>query len=288
VFAQQEQTSVPLEKLPSGHYALTVKLSEKQSARLLIDTGAAQCILSKDIVKKLSLPIEPVPKEYSIPKSVGVIGHIVLPECKIGDFPIENVRFFIVNEIPFQLESKKPIDGILGVNSFQKYALLFQWSRKRVTFYSPGNLSTERLLAANMNPAECLPLKQVAESTLLSTPARFDTKEEDFLIDTGVDTTTVYKAELLNHLNAIIAGTPKQYWMQHGSILMQPIKVKSFQLGEIVYLKVKVHYPRSPDAAMQSLLKDAPSLLGLNILQKSDLLIDFPAKKMYIKRPAKL
>jgi len=270
----QKTITVPMEKLPTGHYAVEATINNGQKTKFWIDTGANFTVIPERTAKKWNLPLSPLPsflKSDPAMLSVQAVGMITVENFDIGDIsykmPVVVARKFF---------SKKS-EGVLGVNTFVKGAVLFQWQKRKLTIFYPGSMTPDLIDAYEMRDSLIVPIRKEDDIHIYRVLVTSDNKEPyEMLIDTGSDKTMIPKKNQAGW-DTTIVGKPRTYGMVSGQFRVQAALLHQMRLGtwEIKNLAIFL-------SEIESDL-----IIGLDVLTQSDLLIDFPAKKMYIKRPAK-
>lgn len=278
---------VPFTPVP-GHGAPLVKvwINGQVEATFVVDTGTNNCLISQSLVKKLRLTphaallADGKPLLFSGKQPLAV----TLTSLKIGgQTGLLNIQpilapILVQTDEQLRVSGNRLADGLIGSNLLDEFAVSLDFPAHTITLLYPGSLTTEE--------AQHLGYSQAGgTSVLLSESAnRFYSvqaglennsvlRQVDLLLDTGSQLTAIphYTAQELSlaPLRRISqAGLA-------GSFGVYEARLQTFELGGLRLTGTQVTY--SSDTS------DHIPRLGLDILSGYRMLMDFPAKKMYLQ-----
>ncbi len=263
----------------SGQPLVHVKINSVTDATFLVDTGASFSIIGTSIAKKLGLRLQPAISDNGQPVTLNgrqertTMTQVAL--FAIGHIQVNNAIFLVLPDSNLQAGAGSVYDGVIGANMLAGSAILLDSPQHKFGFCLPGVLSPQQLGQIGLAHPYVLPIttsggKWFVQAVLTNGSS---TNNADLLVDTGSNATGISTvlAEKL-HLNATGLG------VQHDVYTTKVIgmgQVDILHLGDLTLRDI----PITVRAASESL----PSLLGMDILSGYRVLIDFPAKKMYLQ-----
>ena len=263
----------------SGQPLVHVKINGIADATFLVDTGASSSFIDTSTAKRLGLRLQRAVSDNGQPITLNgrqeqaTMTQITL--FAIGHIQVNNATFLVLPDSNLQAGSGSVYDGVIGANMLAGSAILLDSPQHKFGFCLPGALSPQQLGQIGLAHPYVLPIttsggKWFAQAELTKGSS---TNDADLLVDTGSNTTGISTvlAEKL-HLNATDLG------VQHDVYTTKVVgmgQVDILHLGDLTLRDV----PITVRAASESL----PSLLGMDILSSYRVLIDFPAKKMYLQ-----
>lgn len=280
-----------------------VKINGAAAKTFLLDTGSSLCAIKDTLVSKLKKKggISDLPgKPYEFAGKP--TGAILVDSVNLGGFNLNNFVFMPIPDKNFALyggSQTDGLDGILGLSMVANLEYLFDFPRHQITMYAPTRIVTPpdgspaKYVTEGLTPEEVTALgfsstQNIPIITSAADGRKFvrvmcrkgtHTAGEDMMLDTGSATTA-----LSSSLAAQLALQP----LSEGSVATglngtRSIKTASLdqlQIGDVVISNPSVTYAGS-DAGDKNL----PPTLGMDILSKYQVLVDFSSNKMYLKLP---
>ena len=295
--------SISLIPLPGhGPCCITVLLNEKVKATFVVDTGSNFMAVSQSLANKLGLVSYPAVNKDGKPFLMGEkqgsavsVDSLQFPDARIlGQVPGLGGEYLVLpdNALIFPPDLAHPeqpatqLDGIVGTSLLEKFAVAFDFAKHGLYLFYPGSLSARqaRLVGLGEAGGTTVPI-----SLLPNQPEDFFfvpvgltngtvTQQVSLAIDTGSDITDIPRSSVQSlHLKK--TGQQHQYGI-YGMSVHNKTQVSALTLGSLRLKAVPVFYQDK---------KDAYVVLGMNILSHYLLLLDFPAKTMYLQPiPAKV
>jgi membrane-associated protease RseP (regulator of RpoE activity) len=145
-----EAKTAKLERLPSGHLAVTVRVNDQGPFRLVLDTGSPVTFLGTKAAAKLGLT-----------KSAGGAGQGLLSMLQppvqvksfaVGDARLPDMTVMILNHPTVDMLSLMdgPLDGIVGFSFFSRFRTTLDYAASTVTF-QPTDYQPPDIMQAMMN-----------------------------------------------------------------------------------------------------------------------------------------
>lgn len=269
-----------------GAPLVTVWINSQVEATFVVDTGTNNCLISQSLVKKLGLtPFpallsngKPLLLESKQPQAViltslqlgGKQGPLVIHEPKM---PV-----CVLPDQQLRVSASQLVDGLIGSNLLFNFAVDFDFSAHTMLLCLPGNLTQgeTKFLKFNEPGGTALPLLDNSNN-VYSVQVRLDnnstSRQVDLLLDTGSQTTTVPRRAALD-LSLVPLGKIPQANHSGSYYTVQVVRPQALTLGDLRLQQPSVNYSDNPDCVPR---------LGLDILSSYRVLIDFPAKKMYLQ-----
>ena len=193
---------IPFTQGPGGEMYVQARLNDKVTATFLVDTGVDSDYLSDTVANALGLPIIPATHNG---KPLSLDGKatrgMIVPNVVAGQVRYPGIAFALLSpsQLPEGPDHQGNVDGILGAPALMPFAVMLDYAHDRMTLWSPAGLS-----AADMSRAGFRPLYTVlltpspTDENQWSAHVRFtegaDTAEQDLIVDTGANRTTVPSA----------------------------------------------------------------------------------------------
>ncbi len=275
-----------------GQPLVTARLNKTAEVNFLVDTGSSVSIISDKIAKELGLRLEPAisddGKPFDLFKKNMLMGRVSTLE--MGNFAgveitFSNAALLIVDDktlnfgsLSRNVGSLTHIDGIVGANLLEHFPLLLNAQDHTLLFVYPGNLSPDRLKSLGMTSPYVLPmLRDLLPAAWYSTikfSNQESTAEESLKIDTGSGT-TIISGQTAKQLKL---KSVEQYKIidYSGEKILDIANVASASVGNLSLSNLAVEYQSDPK------ISSVP-VLGMDVLSGYKVLIDFPAKKMYLQ-----
>lgn len=283
--ADERTTTLPF-KLIDDHIILPVRVNGSDPLNFVLDSGAAASVIFESrATDKLSLelggtlPVSgagagPDPVAYVAPVRDLSLGHIHVKELSLVYLPIASVPFFSnLDEVYF--------DGVIGAQFFSRYIVEIDHDQKLITFIEP---ETEAALDRVSGPQwQSLPLTITSGLPYLNTQVKSESGDEvtvKLLVDTG------FRGALsLNPATHDSIELPDTYYSTVGQGLSGDIQVRlgiteSLRVGPATLSDVPVKYSIAGGESDN----DSNGLLGNEVLQRFNLIFDYPNERMLVSR----
>jgi hypothetical protein len=273
----RSSTVVPYETIAGASCPLVrIRLANGMEGRFLFDTGTNINLISEAMVQRLNLPRHPAIGSDGKPMMIDANkqAEAVDVPIQIGELSFAG-SMLIMDTQRLHAMSDPTVDGLIGANTFSKLAVLFDFEHHQVRLYYPGSLSDDDLKATGMNGI--VPVLGDADSPFLfRVKARLNGAEDYTLtIDTGIDTAVIPRtvADRLKLKPAPMRSTMRTAF---GPLAVKTAMMQTLAMGQITINDVPVNFPRDLSGRF-------PPGIGMEILGRYNMLIDFPARKLYLK-----
>ena len=280
-------TYVPLKRgnVVGGQPVVQMTLNKTQSVAFLADTGAASTVLSAEVAKQLKLKLQPAFQDNGTPilwkgkqPSEAAVSFI-----QIGNFTM-NVQqgFFVILDRQTLMADPSPkpddilFDGVLGVNILEHFAVLLDASQHTLGLCVPGNLNLHQVSQFGYTPPYAVPITQKEGHWFVTVQLTNNgiSQSEDLILDTGSNQTVVSNTAA-EHLGLKITEAQQTTNAYSDNVPVGASSMETMQIGNITLSGHAI--------GVSSDLKLLPPQLGMDILSGYRVLIDFPAKKMYLQ-----
>ena len=245
-------------------------------ATFVIDTGFTDCMMSDRLARLLQMAGEPALRADGSPACFadGRPLQQVISSVQVGSFLTEQCRFLLLKAYRLDLLDC-PLDGILGWHFLADHAALFDFQAHQITLWYGGDLSADEINAAGMQDAILLPRANDA-------PGRFDVRVRlDDRLDTTLSVDTGGAHTLIAPESArVLQLEPTRTGFKQASIFGN-LKANEARLHSLAFGD-----QRLADFPVRYLQQEHPNLpphLGLDVLHNYRMLIDYPARKLYLK-----
>jgi hypothetical protein len=166
------------------------------------------------------------------------------------------------------------VGGFIGADTLSLMAVLLDFQQHEITLWNAGNLSPEALQSVHMDRAFVLS-KTASDKFTFSVSVRLnDQVNTDLVIDTGADDTYV-PADVIKQLKLKPQHRGHDSPTVFGTLKTNITRIKSLELGPFDLKDQDVEYADHAPAGY-------PPHIGMDILRQYRVLIDYPAKKMYL------
>ena len=282
VAQQVDIVHVPLNRVqPNSVFQVIVKINDGETAKFLIDTGCNHILVSNQLNSRLKLPTKPAVSDdgTAITYNGKPANMTSVSKFQVGDSFFKQVPLVIVDAKTLRFDYGLQFDGILGANFFAGQATLFDFTKGKMILFGPGSLTAQEIAGLGMVNFDCVPMFETDDGVPAVKVTLDSSREETLIVDTGnVITSIPRKAVEQLHLKPV--GDKRTQSTVFGSLTYSQTLLGKFQMGNLQYPLLPVFY--------QDGNKPGPTPgIGLDILARSRFLLDYPAKKIYIERPAK-
>ena len=297
----QRMLPVPFIPLP-GHGAALVylRINGKEGATFLVDTGADGNFITESLVARLGLKPYPalgddgIPlKPFGTPLFYADVSSLSLPAVKgtetgTLDITLTNSAAAFAVVTPEQLGQGFFVDGSLGAPFLKEEAVSFDFVSRTMGIAYPGGLSPTQVEALGFGGkgGAVLPLTR-CNGNCVSVPATLSDGQSSRRVDLEVDTggvSTLIPLETAKALSLKSVGTEEILGGTAGKRVLGRVELPSLALGEVQLTNLTVSTTQSLAIPTPPKAGEDPSAhLGMDILKNYRVLIDYPAKVMYIQ-----
>ncbi len=267
-------------KTVTGQALIRVQLSKTLIGTFSVDTGSATSVISTSLVRKLGLVTEPAVsdgKPYMIDGKQATMATV--PVLKLGGINFPSQPFVVKNDNFLAMLSGSSFDGIIGINILHRMATQWNFKNHSLTFFYPGQLNPIDLRQLNFINPNILPITEDTKGNgLWYASVRmtngFISMDQRLMIDTGANMTTIPNS-VEQHLGLKPYGQNLSRTFR-GSSILDVANVETLQVGDLTL-------PEFPVSIRAASSKNEVYLLGLDVLSNYRVLMDFPARKMYLQ-----
>ncbi len=260
--------------------------------RMLVNTGSPVSLLTRESLTRLKKDeylLQPADKSRSV-FGVELRERMVPLSFRVGKGSEgsagNDARFLL---LPRKLlaafgPSAKEIEGILGADYLQSFALDFNLAKNRLTFYEKGGLSLSERASAGMGRAWVVPLynPEAARFYVALAPRQPSMDHHDreqkvlpLLLDTGSDRTLMAEKRLAPYARRTGKVLLLRSSQADLTLAEYQLPARSIGIGEWSWAN-RMLWASPPDAT------DEGDALGMDVLSETHFLIDFPALVLYV------
>ena len=285
--SQQQGFIVPFTPVPGqGAPLITVWINSQVEATFVVDTGTTNDLISQSLVKKLGLVSHPalLPSGKPLLLEGRQPQAVTLTSLKIGgkSGPL-NIQPFngpvcILPDQQLRVSADRSVDGLIGSGLLAKFAVSLNFSAHTMMLVYPGNMTRAEAgyLGYCLPGGTNLPLTINAEdvcSVKVGLENKGVSQQVDLPLDTGSQVTTL-PARTAQDLSLGSLGRIPQADHSSGVFTVCKTRPDALVLGEVRLVRPLISYAETADYTPR---------LGLDILSGYKVLMDFPAKKMYLQ-----
>ncbi|WP_028889622.1 aspartyl protease family protein [Tenacibaculum ovolyticum] len=259
----------------------------------ILDTGVNKTILF-NVMESDSVSLKNVNK--FLVRGLGSGDPIEVLSSKGNNFRINNIsssnqELYVVLRDSFNLSAKMgtTIHGIIGYDLLKDVIAKINYNRKSIIFYNPKSYKEQKC-----KKCEVFPLQFYRNKPYINVKARIDTVNNittavKLLIDTGgSDAMWLFEGTKKN------IKTPIKYFRDvlgegmSGTIYGNRSKIPYLSLGKFLIEKPTVSFLDTVSTLNARQFKERNGSIGGNILNRFKVWIDYPNKKMTLKKNASL
>lgn len=248
------------------------------NASFLFDTGTGICAISDRFAEKLRLMPQPARRKDGSPVLLPNgrrLQQVRAETVQVGRSAAEDLRFAVHSGEMLKQLVGEPVDGIIGVEFIQDCAVLLDFPRQEIRLIDPGNLNRKELAPLGMEGAFHAPFRDVKSNYEYSMRVRFGPIEADALLDTGAGTTYLRRS-LADQLHLLPSTPPETQTTLERTFTLQRAILPRLQVGDTSIEQLAVAY-------LTEEVPGHPNLLGLDILSRFRVLVDYPAEEIFLK-----
>ena len=274
-----DYTPAPERGMPLAHVRLNNGHRGAAPATFVVDTGFTPCLMTDRLAQSLQMEGEPAWREDGSPACFadGKPLQQVMAGLEIGGLQTDPRSFLLLKAYRLDLLDC-PLDGVLGWDFLSDYAVMFDFQAHRITLWQGGNLTDEERRGVSMQDALAFPrANKTAGSFDIAVRLRSSRGQRDvtLVVDTGGARTLIapQDARALDLEPSRIALPQRSVF---GNLKVNEATLQTLEIGGL----------RLPNFPVRYLTQEHPNMpphLGLDVLSHYRLLIDYPAKMLYLK-----
>ena len=282
---------------------MQAKINDTVTATFLVDTGSSANFISQAIVDKLGLKPQ-ITTQIVIPFLLeGKQATFVSPEnVLIGSLTLQGGAYIVLSSKALATMTGEAVDGILSMQMLRYFAIDLDFPRHQMTLWIPNALNDEAVKQVGFSNAFTVPLISSIPDLILNDPAKamasaeaywnlkyfvpvqigdgVHVSQQNLLLDTGSGI-TIFPAVVSESLHLKVQEAiplPKRlFGSQRGNFVQAP----NLQIGGLHFVNHTVGILQSKTEGSGPVRETG--ILGIDALSGYRALIDFGAKKMYIK-----
>ncbi len=273
--------TIPYEKTGGGLMLVSVTINKTTNARFLLDTGTNQCFLSDHLGDKLKLVRSPAVLKSGKPNLNNGVPYdkVQIVDMAMGSFHV-NGDFGVIDRKQFDLE-QNGAEGIIGVNVLMDKAVALYPVQHLLYIYVSGNLSADEATVAGFGPAAYRSLMVWDPASAIyrcpvTVAGPHGVSDYAPILDTGADKTNI-SSDVADTVGLVPFGV-NQSTMFNRQFSNSAAHVTSLKLGDLQVFNLPVNFTRVKPEPNRS--------LGMDVLGGYNVLMDFPASKLYLCLPS--
>ena len=275
--------SIPFEQVGS-YVIIKVRINNSSDLNLILDSGIRNTIITE------LMSGDQITLNYSDMKELMGLGggeHLEAytsnsNTLKIGKLKLTYKTVYVLKNDVFNLSKHTgtKINGLIGVDFFQDYAIEIDYTHKRVRFYKSKSLGSPKgygVLPLNIDRQKMF----VELSVLESDSTR---KQVKMLLDTGAELNAWFQTSTKGSVHL-----PKK-WIQgtigeglNGIITGKYGHIPEICFGEFCMIKPIVSFPDSSTINSIIAISKRDGTIGSQLLSRFNMFIDYQDKKFYFK-----
>ena len=287
--AQEPIATVPFYFTDDGAMAVAVTIDGRGPYDFIIDTGATLTLAFENLAMRESFVATGAPPR----RVIGITGSAIRDTYRIGDIAIgpaimrQHVGVILDDWSP----PRKTPHGILGIDFFRRYAVVFDVRARTMSFYPHGGLPKKKI-----SGWRAIRLKQqtyaAASGALYTTPGFVNRSPTTFIIDLGsLSTLLNYEAAEAIFANTVSIGSSRS--MVSGSRLKDVFDdraqtrsgaIDRIQVGPATWRKVLVWLKDAAIFAELGVANRPYGLLGADLIATQNFALDFGENRLYISK----
>jgi TPR repeat protein len=262
-----------------GHIVITATLAGHAGLKLLVDTGASASFLDQKTADALAIKPSDT---YSTGSGIGkdlLLSAVTNPvHLTLPGLDLANVSFRLFSTSPWDRPIGMHLDGIIGTDILQHYAIRLDYRRRTIEFMDPTDPDASR-------GGDAIPLQAQHSLILLQgTIRKFDVSSNptSLILDTGSnESVTLSRNFLTANPGLHFARGTYSYSLGGGGQSNEILtRCAAVQLGDMVIKNPLVHLVTQNQGLWAS---GWAGSIGNDILQHFDVTINFPASMLYLR-----
>lgn len=253
--------------------------------KFIFDTGAEHTIITKkEIVETLDIPYVRDFKIIGSDMKQELVAHLIsgIP-LQVGSLYAPNQNLLVLDDDYFRFEEFTGVNvhGILGANFFRSYVVKINYQKKVLTLelpksFDPPERFTEIPVTIFKNkPYLIVKTKIGADSSAINLK---------MLLDTGASLSALFHVKTHPRLNMPVNVLKGNVGKGLGGYLEGYLgRAKSLSIGDFHLNEVLTNFQEVSESMDTSSLNGRHGILGNQILERFQVVINYPEEKLYLK-----
>lgn len=289
--------TVPFTLTSSGQILLAARVGAR-SLHLVMDTGASSTGLLP--ASAAQLKVRPNPNADAVPN----VRFGALPEVALGDIKLKNVPVVVTEMAALSAwngrHPDQKIDGMLGIDTLQQWAIGLDLPARTVTFWKGGHVDRSQIIAfqtAGLQRYARLPEHQElikaplaaavpmhheandAEHPFYSVTVKIDEEEAEMDVDTGA-LISIVPSSVGVGLKPLVSSQATLRTLD-GDVPITTMALRAMRVGPLT-----VDFPMISAQSPGTSAKFASAILGRSFFDRCQIVLDFPASTLFVARLA--
>jgi predicted aspartyl protease len=289
--------TVPFTLTASGQILLTAHVGAG-ILHLVLDTGASSTGLLPASAAKLKVRLDPTAN------TVHGVRFGTLPDVALGDIPLKNIPVVITEMAALTAwNSRHPdqrIDGVLGIDTLQQWAIGLDLLAHTVTFWKGGHVDRDQIIAFQMaglqryaglpehqelikaplaSPIPMHHKTRDAEHPFYSVTVQLDRVEVEMDVDTGALISTIPAKIAVGLKPLVTIGAAIR--TLNGDVPITTMALRAMKVGPLT-----VEFPMVAAQSPKMPAEFAAATLGRPFFDRCQVVLDFPAATLFAARLA--
>lgn len=278
-------TEIPFEYI-NGFMVVDVLFQRVIPMKFIFDTGAENSVLfKKEIATAFQLPCSRKVRLIGADLNMEILADICSDVyLQISTLPIEPNHIIVLEDDYFFLDEfiGIEIDGILGAEYFYKKVVKIDYKKMIITIIDPTFFK-----ASKYSKYEQFDLKIIDKKPYLNCLTSFNPDSSvntRMLLDTGAGVSAIF------HFNRDTSAIQKKEWVKgilgkglNGDIEGYIGKVHAFQFGPYTFEQMPFSFQWLDEMILKNEKIVRYGLIGNLMLERFEVIIDYPGKKLYLK-----
>lgn len=279
--SKRYRTTISYTPSKYGQIIVQVKLSATVTGNFILDTGTNSTCVTDALAAKMGLPSVPAVDIKGMPvlMSGKRAQMVTVPLLQMSNFRLLNMQCLVLNQKLLTPIFGQPVDGILGAGVLVIYPMYFDFPRHQITLFSPSPLTTDELRGVGMDDAAVLPINDLDDRLVFTTPVVMVNGEgrakENLLVDTG-GTVTMISEQTARQLQLQPISDNRNSPTFFGNITARQAYLPVLSIGYLSVNNLPVLYTPNISEAFET-------HIGLDVLSRFHVLLDYKQKAMYLK-----
>jgi len=235
------------------------------SATFLLDTGSEYSIVSTRLAQQLRLTVEPRgARDFAGGVTLGV-GPLVLPDQRVMVMPFDTYY-----------ARGRQIDGLLGFDVYDRFALKIDWGAKALTFWERDGFTPPAVAVA-------VPIEFSGRLPVLTATLQLDSSSPltaRLMVDTGASQSVMLRHpfSMKHDLFARAAGEKSAPSLADGTRRLVVIPARELAVGTLTFDRPDVLAFSEPVGSAASTATDG--LIGNALLSRFTLYVDYARRRL--------
>ena len=262
----------------TGQMLTWVWLNGTTPARFVLDTGSNCSAISDTMAAKIGLTPQPSSARIGGKQALMVMA----PMLQVGTIRYPDAQMVVVNAETLSRLAGSQADGVLGVNVLAADPVFIDFQKRTATLFYDTPVTPDQLRSLGMEGALAIPLTDhngdLKFDAVVQLASGSGKASASLTVDTG-GTDTVISEATARALGLRLSGPTHSYGGLVSDVAVSDVPLSSISFGlpgtGIEGMGTKCVRGAVPDGF--------PLRVGLDVLSHFQVLIDFGAKKMYLK-----